>query len=280
LSLVSGRVECVLPDPTDSEGAIVPETAQPQDPAQKPDAPTPTIDVSSLPPRIHQPVRELAQMLCELASDNLKGLVVFGAALDDSFDPTRMRTQSVAVLGRVDLAMLNELRSKGVKFGKMGLLAPLIMTPRYIDESRDVFPVDLLEIQQRHLVVFGHDHFQDLAFHRPDVRLQCERELKRTLIQLRQGLLAAAHRDKVLIDVCLAAAEHVARILRAVLWLKGKDSPASMREVIGAAGPVVDMSLNGLRAAADLEAGDDFARFEALYRDVEALAEWVDKLET
>jgi len=258
----------------------VPENAQPQEPTQKPDADAPAIDVSSLPPRIQQPVGELAQMLCKLASDNLKGLVVFGAALGDSFDPTRMRTQSVAVLDHVDLAMLNELRAKGVKFGKMGLLAPLIMTPRYIDESRDVFPVDLLEIQQRHVVVFGHDNFQDLSFHRPDVRLQCERELKRALIQLRQGMLAAAHRDKVLIDLCLAAAEHVARILRAVLWLKGKDSPASMHQVIDAARPVVDLSLNGLRGALDPRAGGDFSRFEALYHDVEALAEWVDKLET
>jgi hypothetical protein len=275
---LSGRVECVLPDPTDSEGAIVPETAQPQGPVQPADAPA--IDVSSLPLRIQQPVRELAQILCELASDNLKGLVVFGAALGHSFDPTRMRTQSVAVLDHINLAMLDALRAKGVKFGKMGLQAPLIMTPRYIDESRDVFPVELLEIQQRHVVVFGHDHFQDLAFDRPDVRLQCEREFKRALIQLRQGLLAVAHRDKVLIDLCLAAAEHVARILRAVLWLKGKDSPASMREVIDAARPVVDMSLGGLRGAIDPQAGNDFARFEALYHDVEALAEWVDKLET
>ncbi|HUW82243.1 MAG TPA: hypothetical protein VMZ31_05520 [Phycisphaerae bacterium] len=257
----------------------MPETAQPQEPTQTDDADTPAIDVSSLPPRVQQPIHELAQILRELASDNLKGLVVFGAALTDSFDPTRMRTQSVAVLDHVDLAMLNELRTKGVKFGKMGLQAPLIMTPRYIDQSRDVFPVDLLEIQQRHAVVFGEDHFRDLGFHRPDVRLQCERELKRALIQLRQGLLAAAHRDKVLTDLCQAAAEHVVRILRAVLWLKAKDAPASVREVVDAARPVVDMPLNGLRGAVDLEAGDDFARFEALYRDVEALAEWVDKLE-
>ena len=258
----------------------MPETAQPQDPARQADTDMPTIDVSSLPVRRQQPVRELAQILCELASDNLKGLVVFGAALGDSFDPTRMRTQSVAVLDHVDLTMLNQLRTKGVKFGKMGLQAPLIMTPRYIDESRDVFPVDLLEIQQRHVVVFGDDHFRDLAFHRPDVRLQCERELKRALIQLRQGLLAAAHRDKVLTDLCQAAAEHVVRILRALLWLKGKDAPASMRRVVDAARTVVDIPLNGLRAAIDLQDTEDFARLEALYRDVEALAQWVDKLET
>ena len=257
----------------------MPETAQPQVPARRADAGIPTIDVSSLPPRLQQPVRELAKILCELASDNLKGLVVFGAALTDSFDPTRMRTQSVAVLDHVDLAMLNQLRTKGVTFGKMGLQAPLIMTPRYIDESRDVFPVDLLEIQQRHVVVFGDDHFKDLAFHRPDVRLQCERELKRALIQLRQGLLAAAHRDKVLTHLCQAAAEHVVRILRAVLWLKAKEAPASMREMVDTARPVVDMSLDGLRAAIDPEDAQDFARLEALYRDVEALAQWVDKLE-
>lgn len=236
-------------------------------------------DLSAVPSRIQQPARRLGEILLELGGEGLEALVVFGAALTDEFDPKRMRIQSVAVLGRMDLAMLNELRSKGVKLGKAGLQAPLIMTPQYIESSRDAFPIELLEIQQLHATIHGRECFDELKFSPADMRLQCERELKRSLIQLRQGLLGSAGRDKVLADLCLAASEHAVRILRAILWLKHQAAPKPARRVIEAARSVVEMQLNGLIAVAVANVPGDFARFEALYQDTEALAHWVDKLE-
>lgn len=237
------------------------------------------INVSALPAVARQPVQEVASLLLELARENLKGFTVFGGVLATDFDPKWMRIQSAAVLGRIDLAMLNELRPKGLKLGKLGIQAPLIMTPDYIEASCDAFPIDLLEIQQLHATVFGCDYFQDLQFARPDVRLQCERELKRALIQLRQGLLAAAHQDKVLRHLCLAAAEHATRVLRAILWLKDHKVPPSIRGTVDAVRPVVQMELAGLKAALLPELPPDFSRFEAVYHDVESLSRWVDKLQ-
>ena len=65
------------------------------------------------------------------------------------------------------------------------------MTPAYLSGSVDSFPLELLEIQQRRAVLWGDDYFADLKLDQADVRLQCERELKRILLGMRQGLLAS-----------------------------------------------------------------------------------------
>ena len=99
------------------------------------------IDVSSLPELVQPSVRNLAQLLLELAGDNLQALAVFGSLRSEDFDPKRMSVRNVAVLKKMDLVLLDRLRSHGPRLGRRRLQAPLFMTERYIDPSRDSFPV-------------------------------------------------------------------------------------------------------------------------------------------
>ena len=236
------------------------------------------IDVTQLPEAIRAGIQQLAEVLVELAGDDLRCYAVIGPALMDDFDAKRMHVQSVAVLARMDMSALERLRHKGVRIGKKGLRAPLIMTPRYIDKSRDAFPVELIEIQQLHTVVVGEDPFVDLAFQRSDVRLQCERELKRCLIQLRQGLLSSAGRDRVLAEVCTAAAEHVLRVLRALVWLAEQPAPRVSLAILEAAEKAIERDFPNIRSAISGEPMSSFGAFERFYGDIESLADLVDEM--
>ena len=102
------------------------------------------------------------------------------------------------------------------------IAAPLIMTPEYIDASVDVFPLEFIEIQQRHFCVFGPDHFEGLSFDHTHVRLQCERELKTLLISMRQALLSAAGHEKLFKTIEADVADRLMRTLRGLLWLHEK----------------------------------------------------------
>ncbi len=235
------------------------------------------IDVSSLPQLVQAPVRNLAQLLLDQASDNLQVLAVFGAALTDDFDPKRMPVRSVAVLEKMDLALLNQLRSHGPRLGRQRLQAPLFMTERYIDQSRDSFPVELLEIQRLHAMVLGQDCFESLEFSRPDVRLQCERELKTNLITLRQGLLSA-YKDTLIAPLLSAAMEQILRVLRAVLWLKELDSPPNAAAVVLAIEGLLDWKLPGLKNCLSVPAKASFKQFEQVYRDIESLSKYVNEI--
>lgn len=235
------------------------------------------IDVSSLPEMVQSSVQNLAQLLLELAGENLQALAVFGAIVSGDFDPKHMSVRSVAIFEKMDLALLNKLRSHGPRLGRQRLQAPLFMTPSYIEQSRDSFPVELLEIQCFHIMVLGQDCFESLEFSRSDVRLQCERELKSNLITLRQGLLSA-YKDTFLGPLLVGAMEQIIRVLRALLWLKELEVPSDAAAVVLAVESLLDWKLAGLKNCLAESSKGSFKQFEQVYRDIESLSNYVNEI--
>lgn len=233
-------------------------------------------DQSRAPAQMRGALREYADEVKTLVGEDAASLTLFGAVLSPSFDVGRQAARSVLVVGRVDLSVLRRLGKQGLRFGKAGLAAPLIMTSAYIQASRDTFPLELIEIQQQHEVVFGEDYFTDLVFDDSHVRLQCERELKATLIGLRQGLLAAAGREKIVGALEMDAAAGLMRTLRGMLWLKGHKDALDQTKVISEIETLVSRKLVGVRAALDPTAHHGWSEFDSLYSDVEALGDLVD----
>jgi len=117
--------------------------------------------------------------------DNIHSITIIGSSLTDDFDSENSDINSVFVLHRMDLKFLELLAPLGKKYRKKKVAAPLIMTREYIDKSLDVFPLEFMNIKLLHKTVLGDDLFQGLEIDISDLRLQCERELKVTLIGLR-----------------------------------------------------------------------------------------------
>jgi hypothetical protein len=182
----------------------------------------------------------------------------------------------VLVVDGVDLHMLRRLAEHGAKLGKSSISAPLIMTPQYIADSLDTFPLELIEIHQNHVPLFGDDHFADLAFQESHIRLQCERELKVLAMGLRQGLLAAAGRERALAEVEKGSAQTVLRTMRGMLWLKDRREAQPALAVVTEVENLLNKKLPGVRTAIDPEAPHGWEQFETLYHDVIALQETVD----
>lgn len=235
-------------------------------------------NIQKIPEPIRESVQQYVDLIKELAGDNALGLMLFGAVAAGAFDATRQTMRSVVILKTVDLGLLRRLAEHGLKLGKQHIAAPLIMTPDYIKESSDTFPLELIEIKQQHLTLFGDDYFSDLSFDSGHIRLQCERELKVVLMGLRQGLLAAAGREKVISALEVDVGEGLLRTLRGFLWLKGQTDGKPAAEVLKAVEEVTDRKLSGLRAALDVNGTHGWNEFNKLYEDVEALGKIVEGL--
>jgi hypothetical protein len=229
-------------------------------------------------PSMRAPLREYADLLAGLGGDNLLGLTAFGVVLGEHFDPQRMTAGSVMVLREIDLGLLRRIAEYGPKLGSKRITAPLVMTPAYITASLDSFPLELLEIHQRHLTLLGEDHFEMLRFEPDHLRLQCEREFKRILIGLRQGLLGAGTREDVLDELVVDTGQHLLRTLRGLLWLKGLKEPLARDRVLAETERLTGGALAGVRGAIESAGVQGWGQFQALYADVERLAAVADQL--
>ena len=225
---------------------------------------------------MRHPIEQYAGLVCETVGQSVRELTFFGAIAAGAFDASRHTARNVLVVDGIDLRSLKRLAVHGPSLGKSGIAAPLVMTPLYIEASRDTFPLEFIEIQQMCLTVLGEAHFAGLVFDDADVRLQCERELKALLIGLRQGLLASAGEDRFVSALGQDMAETLLRTLRGMLWLKGVREAKNAVGVLEEIERMTGRRLDGVRVVLDPAAEQGWAEFESFYRDVEQLGDVVD----
>jgi len=74
--------------------------------------------------------------------------------------------------------------------------APLIFSRAELDQSTDVFAIEMLDICQRHRILYGEDIFTGMNVPMDRHRVQLEHELRTKLLTLRQSYLQTAGDDK------------------------------------------------------------------------------------
>jgi len=226
------------------------------------------VNIDQLTSGMQEPVKRFVLRVQELAGSNCLAITSFGAIATPAFDPRN---------NNIDLPMLRELAKDGVKLGKAKIAAPLIMTPVYIEGSLDTFPLEFLEIQQCHLCLAGPDHFSDLSFDASHIRLQCERELKTILIAMRQGLLAAAGREKMFGTMESDIAERLMRTLRGLLWLHDQKDYLAAIQVVGHIEHETERSLPAIRGTLQDLRQHGWEDFMRLYEEIDGLKTIADK---
>jgi hypothetical protein len=224
----------------------------------------------------HAGLVDYAQHWLELAGEQLRSLVLYGPVVSGQLTRPGMLAHNVAVLAAVDLELLRQLARQGPRFAKRRIAAPIIMTPDYIRQSLDTFPLELIEIQRHHVTVYGEECFEDLIIEAEHVRLQCERELKILQIGMRQGLLAAAGKKRLLSELETTASESLLRTIRGLLWLKGEKELDGPEDLLLGIEQHLGHPFNAVRAIVQSESAQGWDQFVALYEDLDILREKAD----
>ncbi len=242
--------------------------------------------LDAVPEAIRKPLKAVIGHMRPALGGNFAGLTVVGSALTDDYHPGTSDINTVLLLETHTSAALMAVASMAKPLRKQHASPPLLMTTSYIERSRDVFGVEFLDFQLTHATVLGDDPFAAMSFNKADVRLQCERELKATLIRLRQGYIAAAGRNELVRDVLIAAAKGLAPLLRAMLWLKDIERPKTMEATFGKAAGEFSINLDSAAKAERwryekprLTDAEIETAFGAIYAASDKLATLVDELE-
>jgi hypothetical protein len=98
--------------------------------------------------------------------------------------------------------------------------------------SADVFPIELADIRDAHLVLHGADPFTGVEIRLEDLRLQCERELKGKQIQLRTRYLTDAGDPASWSSCCASRFSTFLVLFRTVLRLDARDGPRDAEAVV------------------------------------------------
>ncbi len=231
-----------------------------------------------LAPSMVEAANQYERVIREVIGQAAVSLTLYGRVTTPAFDERRHTARSVLLLKQIDLGTLQQLAKHGVALGKLKFAAPVIMTTEYIKESLDTFPLELLEIASTGNILFGDNHFADLTFEDSHIRLQTERELKTSLIGMRQGLLASTGQEKLLGALVMDIGEGLLRPIRGLLWLQGHRETMDVETMLSKTEIVVAAKINGVRSALNPSEPHGWKEFEQLYADAESLGKLTNDL--
>ena len=191
-----------------------------------------------------------------------------GSVLVQGFDERHSGVNVLIVARTLDLDVLDAISQRLPEPKKPPRFDPLFLTLRQVEKSLDVFPIEWVDIQERHMLLEGNDVLGGLDVPRANLRLQLEHDLRRTMIGLRQSYLAHAKHPDRLEDTLRRAASGFATLCRTLLRLQGESPPADTPRVIERVADVYGLQAEGLLAA-------HLVRYaEHHYRGAEVLAHY------
>ena len=177
----------------------------------------------------------------EVFGDDLRGIILYGSATGESYIPKKSDINFMILLSEEGIDHLDLAFKTVTKWRKRKVAIPLFLTQKYVETSLDVYPIEYLNFQRNHILVFGSDILKDLTFNPDFVRLQCEREIKGKLLLLRGAFLDTSGRKIALKEVIGQSLPAFVAIFEALLYLQGRERPSEKHEIIRSACELFDL---------------------------------------
>ena len=184
----------------------------------------------------HELVDELRTVLGpRLQSATLYGSVARGEAIPGVSDVNVM-----VLIDDIDPRALAVTAPVAQRWLEAGQTPPLLLEREQWRRAADVFAIELADMRDAHVPLFGGDPVTDGQVKIGDLRVQAERELRGKLLQLQTGMLMSSAKPEALGALLMKALPSFTTYLRAVLRIRSLPVPGSTTEVIRAGMRVVN----------------------------------------
>ena len=202
---------------------------------------------------------ELVSRLKEAAGKNLESVILYGSAARGDYRPGSSDLNVLCTLVTIDMSEL-QLIAPVVAWWTRELKEPppIFFLTEELRRSTDVFPIENLDIQRAHKVLYGPDVVQDLEIPMNLHRVEVEHELRLMLQKLRQHVLLHGRNEMELSAVLKKSISGTIALLRHTLLAFGEEPPGTPQEIFA--------RIAGLTGA-------DAAAFTAIY-DYRETATW------
>ncbi len=156
------------------------------------------------------------------AGANLECAALFGSAATGEFHADYSDINILCVVNEVSAPVLEKLAPVINAWTKKKYPAPLIFSHTELKQSTDVFAIEMLDIRQRHRVLYGEDIFTGMNIPMDRHRVQLEHELRTKLLTLRQSYVQAVGDDKRIRRLMLDSVSNFSTLFRHTLIAMGE----------------------------------------------------------
>jgi hypothetical protein len=231
-------------------------------------------------------VNKLADEVYKQLGETLVSILLYGSAAGPRYIKGKSDINLLIVLKQVELGALVGIGETVAPYKKHGFADPVVVDQEYITRSSDVFPIEFEEIKREHKLVYGEDPLKEISVNRRDLRLQLERELKQSLLSLRQLVVRAPGFSGDFVKALAQAGKSVAAQVRAVSMLAPAPDKESRHDPVADLEKLLDANFPAIRWLIELRGLKSPPKkpevkniLSTLLDELGHLVRWIDELE-
>jgi hypothetical protein len=178
-------------------------------------------------------LNELVNRLKDVSAANLQSLILYGSAARGGYHPDHSDLNVLCVLASLtveELARIAPVVRWWVVEQKEP--SPLFFSAEELQQSADVFSIELRDMQDSRRVLFGSDPIATLKLPINLHRVQVEHELRTVLLKLRNAYFRSPGDARDLTPILRKSFSSVLTLLRHVIIAFGEEPPAEPRDII------------------------------------------------
>jgi len=187
-----------------------------------------------LPDEVRHRLRAYLAEVAAVFGPTLEAVILYGSAAGPDFLPERSNLNMLLLCATHDRARLADYAKRHARWGKEHIVVPLFLTPAELQASQACFPLEYVEIQERHVLLVGRDPFPTLHIDQRNLRVQCEQEIRGNLLRLRQRFVEGGGKQEAVLMLLPLSLTALLPCLRGLIRLRGLSVPGSTDALIDA----------------------------------------------
>lgn len=227
---------------------------------------------------------QLLNVLEHSFAERLSSVVAYGSYVAGTWTAKASDINVLILVKEFRASSLEELGRRAHRFLRRYRVTPLILSENEFSRSADVFPMEYMDIIARHRVLYGGDPTEHVQFSRRNLRHQLEHQLRGLAVSLRQLLVAAHGRKRLLANELKQSAGSVSALFRGLLRLHAvEDCPTDHHDLVERVAQAYEVQLDAFAQLFALRSGartdvEELSR--RLMANLDELIHIVDQYET
>ena len=172
--------------------------------------------------RADHALQELVNGLTQALAAKLVSVILYGSRASGEFREESSDVNVFLVLEDLSSEIRQAMAPSIRAWLKAGHAMPVFLQKNELALYAKSLPIEFLDMQDHHKVLFGADVLEGLSIDRSNLRAQCRQELSIKEIKLRQAILLAGENSKRIRNVMLESLSSVLTLYRAVLRLEAE----------------------------------------------------------
>jgi hypothetical protein len=166
------------------------------------------------------------------AGSNLHSVVLYGSAASPEFHEKFSDVNLLCLLQDLSASAMLALSETVAWWTKQKQTVPLLLAVEELKNSADVFPIELLDMQKHHRVLYGDDLIATLEVPLRLHRIQVEHDLRTKLILLRQKFVAVSKENDKVLALMIDSLSSFVTLFRHTLIAMGEEPETGKRAML------------------------------------------------